>query len=543
MYLTGRHRGNREEFKLEGHAEMNSRQEQAVPPGLENGSFARRITSTELLVLGSGILMILALTYFSLPRYIPWSDEMQLVDPGASLYFGHGFTSGVFPFQRPDEFFYGNAPGFSFLLAPWFGIFGFGALQARGFSVACSILGLLCLWLFLVRSAPTMPGWLRALACVTAFSGFGITINVWTARYDALGILLSCAIALAWTYGEQRKAKLGLFLAGALSFVAGFQLVFLFGAISALVLLIFGKEATRRLTFLWAGVATGAAIWFGLILVFGSLKKFFMIMLGSQLSITGQLGQLIVQGDRSLLNRLDQWKLMLMQDPSLVVMASLMIALLFVTGARRAVSTNPVVRRLALVAFWMIVVVPAVIFLSHAFPLYYSWMAYVPVVVVAAFLADLPEGNPKIAALLSYGIAAGLAIALGIFAQFRIVSSSDAGLAYRNFEKSVREELRPNDDVYVDSAAYFAARSVARQVFSPTYGNTRLVPGFPEKDSIDLMVVNRTSLPDAKSRLGGSWEVTRELGVGLPAGSALDLVVARRMKDSVLSNRSDKVSP
>ena len=97
--------------------------------------------------------------------------------------------------------------------------------------------------------------------------------------------------------------------------------------------------------------------------------------------------------------------------------------------------------------------------------------------------------------------------------------------------------------MYVDSAAYFAARSVARQVFSPTYGNTRLVPGFPEKDSIDLMVVNRTSLPDAKSRLGGSWEVTRELGAGLPAGSALDLVVARRMKDSVLSNRSDKVSP
>ena len=487
--------------------------------------------------------MLLALTYFSLPRYIPWSDEMQLVDPGASLYFGQGFTSGVFPFQRPDEFFYGNAPGFSFLLAPWFGIFGFGALQARGFSVACSILGLLCLWLFLVRSAPTMPGWLRALACVTAFTGFGITINVWTARYDALGILLCCAIVLAWTYGEQRKATLGLFLAGALSFVAGFQLVFLYGAVSALVLLIFGKEAVRRLSFLWAGVATGAALWFGLILAFGSLKKFFMIMLGSQLSITGQLGQLIVQGDRSLLTRLEQWKLTLTQDPSLVVMASLMIVLLFVTGGRRAASTNPVIRRLALVAFWVLLVVPAVIFLSHAFPLYYSWMAYLPVVLVAAVLADLPEGKAKIAALLSYAIAAGLAIALGVFAQLRIISSNDAGLAYRGFEKSVREEVRADDDVYVDSAAYFAARSVARQVFSPTYANTRLVPGFPEKDSIDLMIVNRASLPDAKNRLGGNWDITRELGVGLPAGSALDLVVARRIKDPALSNRPDKVGP
>lgn len=487
--------------------------------------------------------MLLALTYFSLPRYIPWSDEMQLVDPGASLYFGHGFTSGVFPFQRPDEFFYGNAPGFSFLLAPWFGIFGFGAPQARGFSVACSILGLLCLWLFLVRSAPTMPGWLRALACVTAFSGFGITINVWTARYDALGILLSCAIALAWTYGEQRKAQLGMFLAGALSFVAGFQLVFLYGAISALVLLIFGKEAIRRLTFVWAGVVTGAVIWFGLILIFGSLKKFFMIMLGSQLSITGQLGQLIVQGDRSLLTRLDQWKLMLVQDPSLVVMASLMIVLLLVTGGRRAVSANPAIRRLALVAFWVIVVVPAVIFLSHAFPLYYSWMAYLPVVVVTAVLADLPKGTARMVALLSYGIAAGLAIALGVFAQFRIVAGNEAGLAYRSFEKAVREEVRADDDVYVDSAAYFAARSVARQVFSPTYANTRLVPGFPEKDSIDLMVVNRASLPDAKNRLGGHWEVTRELGAGLPRGSALDMVVARRVKDRELSNRTDKVGP
>ena len=530
-------------FKLEGHVEMDSTHAWADCSAPANSPMTRRISATELLILGAGIVMLLALTYFSLPRYIPWSDEMQLVDPGASLYFGQGFTSGVFPFQRPDEFFYGNAPGFSFLLAPWFGIFGFGALQARGFSVACSILGLLCLWLFLVRSAPTMPGWLRALACVTAFSGFGITINVWTARYDALGILLCCAIVLAWTYGEQRKATLGLFLAGALSFVAGFQLVFLYGAVSGLVLLILGKEAVRRLSFLWAGVATGAALWFGLILAFGSLKKFFMIMLGSQLSITGQLGQLIVQGDRSLLTRLEQWKLTLTQDPSLVVMASLMIVLLFVTGGRRAASTNPVIRRLALVAFWVIVVVPAVIFLSHAFPLYYSWMAYLPVVLVAAVLADLPEGKAKIAALLSYAIAAGLAIALGVFAQLRIISSNDAGLAYRGFEKSVREEVRANDDVYVDSAAYFAARSVARQVFSPTYANTRLVPGFPEKDSIDLMIVNRASLPDAKNRLGGNWDITRELGVGLPVGSALDLVVARRIKDPALSNRPDKVGP
>ena len=170
-------------------------------------------------------------------------------------------------------------------------------------------------------------------------------------------------------------------------------------------------------------------------------------------------------------------------------------------------------------------------------------MAYLPVVLVAAVLADLPEGKAKIAALLSYAIAAGLAIALGVFAQLRIISSNDAGLAYRGFEKSVREEVRADDDVYVDSAAYFAARSVARQVFSPTYANTRLVPGFPEKDSIDLMIVNRASLPDAKNRLGGNWDITRELGVGLPAGSALDLVVARRIKDPALSNRPDKVGP
>lgn len=482
----------------------------------------------EFLILSICVAFIVLIAIHTATYYLPWGDEMQLVDPGANLYFGNGFTSSVFPFQRPYEFFLGNAPGFSLLLSIWFHLFGFGLIQARALSYACIAVAIVIVWWTMIRTAPKMPSWLRLTACVTAFTGIGITGNIWAARYDALGIMIISLVCFAWSFENRRAALLLTFPLGAAIFLSGFQWVFAIGIISLPIAILWGKQFLRRLRALWTGLAAGALGWFVVLFFFASPKKFLMIMFGSQLSIVGQVGQLIVQGDSGVVERFGSWRQTLVQDPGLIMMTVLALSLLFLWLQIQRNLDAESANRLAIFGFWLLIIMPVAVYIFHAYPIYYTSMSFIPAVIISAYVISDLQGKIRAGAYVSFSLVAIASSYLGIVTMAMERVSDRTSFGYKEFEPAVRKEIAKGEPVYADPAAYFAARSISGRVYAHTYGNSSLVSGVPERGSIFLMIVERKHLDDAMARLGGKWSVTAELGKELGLGSRLDFVVARR---------------
>lgn len=460
--------------------------------------------------------------------YFGWGDEVQFVDPAASAHFGQGFTSMAWPYQGAGEFFAGNASGYSMLLVPWFALLGFGLDQARWLNLPLAVVAGLLMWGGLGRVAPSLPVWLRGFAVGVAFLGFGVLVSTGSARYDVLGILVGAWLFFLFSSGA--RSAWPLVLAGAAVFHAGFHLVAAVVVVLMLLVLQDRRRFLRPAAVVVAGIAAGMAALLALLATQGLLRKFFIMLFGSQHTISGQMAKFARGGASSsnpLLAKLHGYEELPVMDPSLSLLAIFLLVMLVLAWRGR---THLGERLAGWLALDFVFILPAVLLFIGKFPVYYDWMAFMPAVLVGSVWAwRLRERGVSwpLQAFIIFAVAAGGA---GLWKRTSQSDMRAGSPMYAEFNRWAADGLKPSDWVYTDFEAYFVARGVAQRVVSPTYAQSALLPGIPERDQVTAMTVQRANAPKVTELMGGRWkEVSAFRAADLGGhGRPLDFVLLRR---------------
>ncbi len=426
----------------------------------------------------------LALNLATATRFpIPWLDEVMFTDPAANLLLGRGFTSCNWRFQSCDAFWAGYPPLYSTLLFGWMRIFGFGPLAVRSLDYVLVVVAVLALWLAVARLdlVPTRRArlWLIALLLL----GYGMVFCYRSARVDCLGIALVAAIVLAHTLRPIALRCAMIALLALLLPLAGLQLLVYAGVMGGLLAVHHGRALRHELVSCVAGLLGGTGALYGLYTAAGVWPSFMKETIGTR-SIAGGRGLVAT------LQGYDHNFGGAFKDPSLLIL--LVVALTL--AARRRSHGEPLTRSPLGFGLVVAVVVPAVLFLSGVYPVYYSWMAYVP----------LSIGVCSERRLLTHaGLVLACAVGLPLVLAWSAVDWADRD--YRRLEAALHDAIAPDDHVFTDYPAYYLVKPRAAAVFTDRFLR-HMTPA--QAASIDVLIVSREQLDRVAPVIGGRWRAT-----------------------------------
>ena len=448
------------------------------PNGHTGRSLLRRFELPVLLLLLLAVFLVNLATSSRFP--LPWQDEDVFVDIATNFAWGHGFTSSVATCgSDPSIFsFYScNSPLFSLLLSGWIKLFGLTIPAVRALNYLLISLDVFLLWLASRRLRLIARSTGRLAFAVLLLTGYGMGFIFRSARYDCLGMLLLALVLLAFSI-PRRPLRLGVIaLLGALFAVTGIQLILYTIVLSVLVLAVYRGRFFAEVFTLAGGTFAGGL---GLLAIFaanGGLQRFFQ--------------QLLIE-------RADRFA-HLAKDPSFL-MLFLACALVAIYRAR-----NGSFRIRSVLGFGMLTgaLVPVGMVALGKFPIYYSWMALVPMAMAACAgifaLEQPPAGWAGKAAQSCLVLACLLGVPVQIASALYYWHDRDCD----RIEAMVQREIKPNDWVYAYYSSIFAVRRVTPYVFVPF-----TIPA-KYRDRITVMVVSPEDFDSyAHAIVGGEWADT-----------------------------------
>jgi hypothetical protein len=454
---------------------------------------ARRERAVLLALIGA----VLALNLLTASRYpAVWVDEVQFADPAVNWVLGNGFTSSVWVKQGAHETFAGNAPLYPLLLSGWLSVTGVSAVAVRSLNyVLVSLLALL-LHALLGRSGLVRSPYLRLGAAALVLTAHGLTFSYRMGRYDVLGMVWIVLAALLWA-GERTTPRLaGLFAVGLLLAPSGLQLVPGTLLLCTLAVLFRPREDGPRAAALVAGLLGG-----------GLLLRVVLGALGTWEAFRASTGAVGVIG-KSVLDKVRDLPHVYTADKSLVLVAA--AALVLLAATRRTVLSAPFCSPL-LFGLAALAVVPAALQVAAKFPLYYSWMAFLPLLagVLSTLDAGLAPRSARTAAVALLLAAAAVGLPLRLAA---VASAWDARDPSR-LSADLGSRLTPEDVVVTDFKGYYVVKARAKGLFGLPYLGI-LTPA--EKSSVTALVLRPAALDAVTKAVGGRWEPS---GTEMPAGS------------------------
>jgi hypothetical protein len=203
-----------------------------------------------------------------------------------------------------------------------------------------------------------------------------------------------------------------------------------------------------------------------------------------------------------------------LKDPSFLILLVLGFALARtsrVTGDLRQESFL----RFALCASLFI---PVAIFTLGIYPIYYSWMAYLPLAIClcaalgqGAYLARAPGGRRLVTATIVFAIVAGLP-AFSILGVARWAERDPAQV-----ERLATEALGREDTALIHYSAYYGVKEHVAEVYLDS-----CLPWMTarEKASVTVLVIRPEDLSEDVGQLGGRWIAVGH-DVRSPDGSGL----------------------
>lgn len=427
-----------------------------------------------------------------------WIDEVMFTDPAINLLIGKGFTSAAWSTQPSDTFFAGNAPLHTLLLVPWIACFGQTVTAVRALNYVLMVAAAGVLWWTLaqrglIRSAP----W-RALAVVAILCGDGVTYSYRGGRYDCLGMLWLVCLWSASLAAPSVGRRVILVALGAAIPWTGLQLIPYLGGLSLLYLLAYGRRRLADLAFVWAGVALGAA---GLYLLFAS-QGVWEYLLKSVHELASQ--------HRTLSSRASDAFKALRVDPSLMAMFALMLA---AVGWEFSGPRSPG-RRTLLASLMFAAAVPMALAFVGKFSRCYAWMAYVPAI-VCLFRWYERSSPPR---WVQAGFAVGLAVVClaGFPSRLALVFAEWQARDYRPVVQLIERTVRPDDKLYCEFEAYYAAKAITADVFLTRYQRAM---SDAERAAVTVFAARPTAVEQTAEFLGGEWTPVAEYSAEARRGS------------------------
>ena len=461
-------------------------------PPAEDSFVSSFFDKNEFLRVGVVLALFLALFMGIQGRYIPWGDEVQFVEPAANAYYHIGFVSRQHSNETDRTFWCGNVPGYSTLLYVSFLTFGFSQTVARSVTAGTMALAVFILWVAVRRARFLSHPNTRLLMLVLVLTGYGGYMCYANIRYEGL-CLLECSLALlAYGFNRPLLRDACLFVVGVAMFLTNLQLpqyeVALVLILSYVYSLRFGL--LWRLRFLFLGNVVGGA---ALLLLYathsGTLNAF-------RINLQQQVGLPISE-------KLHHFSHYFQYDASLLALLLFLLVSVAIVG--RGPQAEP--RRAILAGLLIVTVIPVFFFLARYFVFSSAWMVYVPAVVCVCRVWDakiFASRSWKIFAVLCFtaAIAFGLPKALlGIVTDWRVRN-------YAIVANFVTANVGPEDVVFCEPAAYFAARPRAARVYGPGYLE---VINAAEKEAITVILVAPANEATVLRTLGGHWTTIGQL--------------------------------
>jgi hypothetical protein len=445
---------------------------------------------------------------------LSWGDEVQFADPGANLYFNHAFVTTVWPYQTDAEIFFGNAPLYSLMLGAWYHLVGFGLFQTRILTWIFAVIGIIFSVAALGRARVIPGAWRTAL--VTLFlTGFGLSVSIWSARYDMPGFAILAALVWGIAARGGVAAAVVRTIAMILIPLVGFHLVIVVGV---LYLLLLWTRAIGIRGFMIDLAILGAAV-VAMIAFFSAnvgLKRFAMLTLFSNHTVFGQAARGAKRGMSQMLEtKLSTIAALFTQDPTYtIVLATAAVLAVFLRRERRGA-----LDRTDIALFAGAVALPLLLSLMGKYPAYYSWIGWA--VACTLFLRLLGRMAFGAAWLRPAAIVALVAVCavvgVGRYLSERLAASPSAGYV-ADLDGAIDRYVAPGEVAYADMGAWFDVWRRARHAYADTYAQNSLLPGYLTPQPITALVVSDDAFGKMSRLAGGNWRCVWHSRPGQPAG-------------------------
>jgi hypothetical protein len=472
-----------------------------------------RVGTVEVMVL-VGLCALFLVSNLLTATWFPivWCDEVGLIDPAVRLCAGQGFTTSCGGELLRTDFCAVNAPLFSLMMAGWLKLFGFGIIAARSMNYVLTVTAAVAAWWATVRLRLLQAAWSRLLLVVLLFTGYGVTFIFRSVRRDSVAEWLVCLAFLAYSISNLRWRRLAMIGLGALIPAAGLETV-LYVAIMVLLLQVFlDKGFLKTVLALPIVACLGYLGLIGFFFLHGVGLVFLHSTIGFSRTLAGDLAFAVAFRDTSRLvehfTSLPnfQW---LCRDRSWIFLFAICILL----AARAIMQRRFVWRSVYVFGIAAGLAGPLVMIVLGRYPLYYSWMGFVPLAIAACASCEqlCPRENRGWCTVVTALLA--LAVAVGLPAE--VLRGRDGD--YEQIEKLVRRAVKPQDWVFGDAAVYYATKSVCQEYFNTAYTGSKLLPKMPadERNRVTVMILNPVDFPAAVQKVGGDWV---ETGDGVISG-------------------------
>ena len=481
---------------------------------------AGQTARTETISVVALLLAILILNLATGMRYpAVWSDEAMYSDPAINYILGKGFTSTAWYVQTGDKFWAGNTPLHALVLIEWIRLFGLSPLAVRSINYLWFTAGTFFVWRFCVRAQLVKRTALRLLLIALLACGSAVSFSYRSGRPDMIGYCL-CAAALWAATISSRPVRYGsLLLLGFLFPWAGMQLLPVLALATGLILIFFGWRAALNGVCVGIGAAIGSV---GLYVFYRSHGVWNDFLASVKLHASGEMSK--VYGHA----RLNVIPEMLMRDRSAPFLLLLAIILIWWCWKNRNVASM----KIAGFALAAGLCIPIGMHFSGVFPIYYGWMAALPMTLAVCHCISLqPLTSPWVKAVafvfLSSAILVGLPMRLGV-AALRLNEQP-----YSAADKFVASHLSSSDNVYIVYMAYYPAIRTANRIFMIRYLENVMTP--EEKHGLTALVVRPGEITGLTNELGADWKSVAEYD-GNSAPIFLPTFLARRFQGASVSD-------
>jgi MFS family permease len=446
------------------------------------------VTRKESLLVMGLLVAFLGLNLLTASRSpTVWQDEVMFADPAINLVLHGKWSSTAWGNQSSSDFWAGNAPLYPALLSVWLRVFGISITAVRSPNFALTALAAGLLWLWAKRTALIPSSGARFILCLLLLTGQGITFSYRSGRYDALGFLLFAVALLAFTT-PHRTLRLAILAAvGCLLPWSGLQLLPYAAILAALSLVLFDRQFLAECVSLGVGSLLGGLLLFSFLQFKGVWHAF-------RQSVTGLSGAAapLPQKIKSLLS-------IYIQDWSSLLLLGLLLLLSAVIGKTTRSETA---RRIPLFGLFLAVLVPLGLHFLGKYPVYYTWMVYIPLVISVAYATAILPSQLRFPRQLAYAAITG-AVVVGFPARLAVTAMQWQKRSYSAVERFAAETVAPADHVFCDFQAYYAVKQRAATIFLPT-ASQAMSP--QEKSRITLLVIAPSSYATVSATLGGRWD-------------------------------------
>jgi hypothetical protein len=421
-----------------------------------------------------------------------WVDEVAYSDPAVNFVTNGKFTSTAWGTQGPNEIWAGNVPLHQLILIGWLEAFGISPTSIRSINYFFVIIGVFLLWLAMRKKNLSSPS-LRLTATILLLCGQGVTFSYRSGRPDMIGFLLVCAGAAAMLY--RTKTRYGLLtIIGALTPWAGLQFV-PYVALLCGCILFWNKKLFLKTALPVAGGGIAGTAGLVLFYRFNSvwddfIQSVFPHTAGNPVNTFS--GIRLYTGDLSYL---------------IVLISTILIILYYLVRDKKLSSLKYVFEYCALIG----VLTPITLYTLGKYPQYYTWMAYLPLVVGVCLQASSIHWNQW---KMWLGIGLVGAASIWLPARIGITLLQWDSRSYEPIEQLAGKTISEKDTVYAANQAYYGAKRNASVVYLPgsLQESRRSEDERIRSYSINKVIIDPRKSENLFSMLGGEWEQLAEIG-------------------------------